>query len=234
MAKIALNSRESEIVLTCPLFNGLSAAMLEAMIEDARIVNYQASTQLFSRGDPADRVFVVLGGQVRLYILTAQGDESVIDFIEPGRSFAEAAVFGNGGMPVNGEARAGSRLLHIPARSILSRVEQDAEVARRMMEALAHWQRQLIERVHSFKVRSSGQRLAAALLAQIDARASTATVRLPVSKGKLASLIGITPENLSRRLARLREFGVTSQASTVAIADVAKLRRYAEGQDDQP
>jgi hypothetical protein len=41
-------------------------------------------------------------------------------------------------------------------------------------------------------------------------------------------MLGMTPERLSRAMARLRERGVTSHGRQVVIADVAALRRACE------
>lgn len=228
----SLAGSDLETVLAVPLFAGLSRETGLALTAEARVQVYEARTLLFSRGDPADRFFVVLAGQVRLFVLTVDGRESVIEFIEPGQSFAEAAMFASGRLPVNGEAAAGTRLARIPARSILAGIAADAGLARKMMDALAARQRQLISRIGDLKLRSPGQRLAVALLALVPPGADAATVRLGTTKAGLASHIGITPESLSRAMGRLRAVGVTCRGQDVAISDVSALRRYCE--DDIP
>jgi CRP-like cAMP-binding protein len=229
----ALNRAELELVGRVPLFDGLTAETVASLVVDARAVSYEARTLVLSSGDRADRFFVVLAGKVRLSVLTVQGRESVIEVIEPGQSFAEAAMFGSGRVPVNAEAEPGTRLVHIPAKLILARIAEDAAVARRMMDSLARWQRHLIDRVGGLKVRTPGQRLASALLAlatAVEAGAETGavTVRLPDTKAALAAQIGITPESLSRAMARLRQVGVSSRGRDVVIADLGLLRRYCE------
>ena len=230
-ARGGLTEAELAMVRTVPLFGGLAADTVALLTTEARLVVYGTHTLLMSRGDPADRFFVVLAGRVRLFVLTVEGRESVIEFIGPGQSFAEAAVFGNCRVPVTADAEPGTRLLHVPAKPILAMVAEDAGVARAMMDSLARWQRHLVGRVGGFKVRTPGQRLAAALLALTGASDGAASVRLAVTKAGLASHIGITPESLSRAMARLRSIGVQCQGHDVSIADIAQLRRYSE---DQP
>ncbi len=225
-----------ETVLAIPLFDGLGRETVLPLIQEARVSTYGDRTLLFSRGDPADRFYVVLAGQVRLYVLTADGRESVIEFIAPGQSFAEAALFGSGRLPVDGEAAAGTRLARLPARAILAGIAADATLARKMMDSLVRRQRHLIARIGDLKLRSPGQRLAAVLLelAAPDQNGQghvRATVHLDSSKAGLASRIGITPESLSRALARLRRLGVTSRGADVVIADVPALRRYCEDRE---
>ena len=228
-----LNDADLEQVAGTPLFSGLPRAELLPLIAEARITRYDNRTLLFSRGDVADRFFVVLAGRVRLYILTPQGRESVIELIAPGQSFAEAAVFGSRRMPVNAEAEGGTRLVHIPARLLLIRIAEEPGLALKMMDSLARWQRHLIGRVSGFKARSPSQRLAAALLALTENQSGEVTVHLDVTKTELASHIGITPESLSRALGRLGRQGVTCHGQEVTIHDVARLRRFGDAQDSE-
>jgi CRP-like cAMP-binding protein len=222
----SLTEGELALVADTPLFARLTREALRALIAEAHVIDYAARALLFSRGDPADRFFVVLAGRVRLFVLTAEGRESVIELIEPGMSFAEAAMFATGRLPVNAEVAENSRLLHIPAAPILRRIEENPEIARKMLDSLARWQRQLIARVVDLKVHTPAQRLAAALLELTTAAAGPADVNLAVSKNGLAGLIGITPESLSRALQRLARLGVSVQGRAVAIADVGALRQY--------
>ena len=199
-----LGEADFEAVRAIPLFGGLSTEAVRQFAAEARAVGYDSRTLILSRGDIADRFFVVLAGRVRLFVLDLEGRESVIEFIEPGQSFAEGAMFGTCRAPVNAEAEAGSRLVHLPAKPVLALLDADAAAARRMMDSLARWQRHLIGRVGGFKARTPGQRLATALLALADGKTGAATVRLAGTKAELAGHIGITPESLSRAMARLR------------------------------
>lgn len=228
-----LSDDDRAAIAGIPLFDGLPADAVAAFTADARPMRCEARTLLFSRGDRADGFYLLLAGRVRLFVLTAEGRESVIETVEPGQSFAEAAMFGTCTAPVNAEAEAGSRLIRVPARPILARVDTDPATARAMMDSLARWQRHLIGRVGGFKARAPGQRLAVELLSLTDVAEGAATVRLETTKAGLAAHIGITPESLSRAMARLRAFGVVCKGRQIVIDDVAALRRYAEDRDDE-
>ena len=227
----SLNDHDLQAVSRIPLFEGLAAEAVSRITAEARAIAYESRTLIFSRGDLADRFFVVLIGRVRLFVLDLEGRESVIEVIAAGQSFAEAAMFGTCRVPVNAEAEAGTRLIHVPAKPVLALIDSDAAAARAMMDSLARWQRHLIGRVGGFKTRTPGQRLAAALLALTDVAEGTVTVQLGQTKAGLAGHIGITPESLSRAMARLRDIGVDSHGRAVVIADVARLRRYCQDGD---
>jgi CRP-like cAMP-binding protein len=219
-----LNPCETTQVRSTPLFEGLSDEAFRTLIADARVADYPDRVLLFSRGDPADRFFVVLAGRVRLFVLTLEGKESVIEFIAPVTTFAEAAIFGAGKLPVNAEVAAGTRLVHIPARPLLRQIHDDPKTARRILDSLARWQRHLLSRVVEFKALTPSQRLATALLTLTEVAVGPADIRLAVSKQGLASQIGVTPESLSRLIQRLRRHGVSVQGRRISIADVTVLR----------
>ncbi len=48
---------------------------------------------LFDRGQPAQRFFIVLDGQVNLVLYSKAGEEKIVDILGPGNSFAEAVMF---------------------------------------------------------------------------------------------------------------------------------------------
>jgi len=230
-----LDARDFAIVAGTALFSGLDRAALALLLADATVVEYPHDALLFSRGDVADRFFVVLDGSVRLLALDPNGRQAVIEVVRAGASFAEAAMLGLGRFPVDAETSAGSHLLHVRRRSFVRQVEENAALGLRMLDGLARWERHLIEELAELKVRTPGQRLAALLLEQVTATEGAAVVVLDQSKAELAAHIGVTPESLSRALGPLQALGVRAEGRRMRIADVDRLRRYRDDlQDDVP
>ena len=228
-----MTEEDRKAVMRLPIFEGLSNETVISLTMEASTVIYDVSTLLLSHGEPITNFFVVLRGRVRLFVLTANGRQSIIDVIEPVRSFGEAALFGSGVVPVNVEAEQGTRLIKIPGGPILRRLVEDAELARKMMDSLARRQRPLINQIGNLKIRSPIQRLSMTLLGWSSNTAGSAIIRIPISKTELASHIGITPESLSRAWDRLRHLGVTCQGTSVTISDIAVLRNFSGMQDEQ-
>jgi len=75
------------------LLASLSPAQLERVAKKARHVHLDEGRVLFSQGDVADRFFFLLKGQVKLYRLSAEGNEKIIEIVGPGHTFAEALMF---------------------------------------------------------------------------------------------------------------------------------------------
>jgi CRP-like cAMP-binding protein len=214
-----------------PLLAGLAAGDLAALTEGAWVETYDLPTQLFAQGDPADRFFVLLDGRVTIYALTESGDQAVIEVFERACSFAEAAIFSTGVYPLHGEVAAGTRLIHIPAAPFLRRLGERPDLGLILLAGLARWQDLLAEEIFDLKRRSPAERLARALLD----RAAAGEEGQPLPKALLARRIGITPESLSRALARLAAHGVgRSGPGAVEIRDPAALQRFIAQAEDEP
>ena len=118
------------------LFSDLTPASVADLLDHASVRSYDRDSLLFSAADPADRFFVVVAGAVKLSVVDADGNETIIEIIGAGNSFAEAAMFGPGRFPVNAEAMAGARLITIEASSFLRKLEENRQLGLDMLTAL--------------------------------------------------------------------------------------------------
>ena len=229
MSLAALSDHDTALLRAVPLFSELSDGEREALLRGLSVHTYPEDTLLFATGDPAQRFFVVLEGAVRLLMVTAAGDETIIDVVGPGSSFAEAAILADGRYPVQGEVFAGSRLVAIDGAGFLARIKQNPHLGLQLLGSLGRWQLRLTAELRQLKLQTPAQRLAWFLVTLTDRVAGPVRVHLPYRKTLVASRIGITPESLSRGLARLARIGVHSHGDEVEIDDIAALRRFCDG-----
>ena len=197
----------------------------------ARVQDLGAGQILFLQEEPADALFIVLGGWIKLYRSAANGTEAVIDIMSEGRSFGEAAALCGQPWPVSAEALGSARLLRLDAGPVRRLLQSDALLAMSMLVPALLRLEQLILHIEELKALSSLQRAAEFLLAlsaDCDGRCSVGLP--PYSKALIARQLGMKPETLSRAFARLRDHGVQIDATTAHIEDVARLRdMVAEG-----
>ena len=221
-----LSKEDFETVARVPLFSGLTPSSVAELLNGSSVRSFSTESLLFLAGDPADRLFVVLSGAVRLGILDCQGNETIIEVIGPGTSFGEGALFASRRYPVQAEALAGTRLVSINGPRVIKAMLQNNALAFGMLDSLGRWQLRLMAELRQLKLQSPAQRLGLYLLLSVEETAPDACIRLPYPKSLIARRIGITPESLSRALSRLAPCGVESRGDTIVIRDVEALRRF--------
>ena len=78
-----------------PLLSRLGEQQLQRVSTRAVHRTLDEGQWLFRQGDPARRFYLVVEGQLRLFRLSPEGTEKVIEIVSPGQTFAEALMFLN-------------------------------------------------------------------------------------------------------------------------------------------
>jgi CRP/FNR family transcriptional regulator len=212
------------------VFHGLSENQIRTLAEIAQALTYQQGDNIFLEGDPAEGFFLVLAGQVKIYKLSLEGKEQVLHFVGPDEIFAEVPVYSGGSYPAHADALRKTQTLFFPRLGILRLLAQDPNLAMNMLADLSRRLRQLTKLVENLSLKESPARLAAYLLHLSTELRQADEVELDVTKGQLATLLGTTPETLSRTLKKLSETGIIAvQARTIRLLDKKALEHMAIG-----
>lgn len=213
-----------------PLFSDFAPAELERIAAGTTEVHAPRGEIIFNRGDPCNGFHLVVYGQVKLAIVTAQGDEKIIEIITPGFSFGEAVMFMERPYVVMAQALADSFLLHVARQVVFDEIARDARFAKKMLAGLSRRLHGLISDVESYSLQSGTERLIGYLLRQDDREPrddGPYVVTLPTSKTIVASRLNLTPEHLSRILHELAASElIRVDGRDIHIVDVARLRNY--------
>jgi CRP/FNR family transcriptional regulator len=218
-----------------PQFQALDRDVLERLAGISRPRSFSRGEPVFFQGDRSSAFYAVHSGRVRMFRPGPDGREHVVHTVGPGQSFAEAAVFQFDTYPVSAQAvLPDTRLVAVPSAPFLALFAAEPRLARAMVSSLCQRLLYLVQRVEELSVPSSAARLARYVLA-LPSRASTETtgssleVELPMSKKDLALHLAMTPETLSRHLARWRDAGwVRAEGRTLAVQDPEGLETDAE------
>ncbi len=208
------------------LFAGMSEQAFDALFEAAYLQRFPQGVQLINEGDPADFLHVVLDGQVEMFA-TWNGRETAMMVLQPVSTFILAAVLRDAVYLMSARTLEASRILMLPAEKIRSVMMEDSALAQAMIRELATCYRQTIMNLKNQKLRTSAERLANYLL-RLHHRQQEETVILPFDKRTLASLLGMTPENLSRAFGALRPYGVEVNGRSIRLSRLDELERFAK------
>lgn len=197
------------------------------LVDPRAVISLQRGETLFTQGEPAQALYLILEGQMKLTRLNALGDEAVVHVFGQGETFAEPAMFMAGRYPVSAAAISPARVLGIAAGPFRALVTERPEAAFAMMAAMSRHLKALVAQIEAIKLLSGEERLVQFLLGLCPAEGGAAVFELPHDKTLVAQRLGMEPETLSRALARLKAVGVSVAGGRVTIADVARLRERA-------
>jgi CRP/FNR family transcriptional regulator, dissimilatory nitrate respiration regulator len=227
----ALSSKDKEIIKRAPLLRDIPGDMLKHLLEESHVVNFPRNKMLFLRGEPANHIYLLLEGWVKVFRDTPEGEQTVIGILKPGETVAEAAIFLGHDYPASAEVVSDARLLEIPSDSLLTLLREDGELGIRMLGTLSQRLRSLVLHIEQIQARSTPQRLGEFLLGLCNEQEGAITLDLPYDKSLVAARLGMKPESLSRALAKLRVYGVTTNGHQVELSDIAGLRNYCINND---
>lgn len=222
-----MRTSDLERVKTLPIFADASADTLRIATAGAHLQRFPAGTALLLEGDPVDFLYVLLDGQVELHG-TWNDHETVMAILRPVSTFILAALVLDADALMSARTLERCEILMIPGDAIRTAMRLDARFASAVARDLAGGYRGLVRTVKNQKLRNSTERLANYLLALRAADNSGAVVRLHYEKRVLASLLGMTPENLSRAFAALQARGVRVQGAVVTLSNIPALEALAK------
>jgi CRP-like cAMP-binding protein len=211
-----------------PLFSGLATDEIDRLAAGTTELHVPKGEIVVHKGDPCVGFHVVVYGQVKLSLVTPQGNEKVVEIIGPGFSFGEALMFMGKPYIVMATTLADSLLLHVSRDVVSFELARDPAFARKMLAGMSRKLHTLITDIEAMALKSGAQRVIGYLLRQDESQADSEapyTVTLPVSKAIAASRLNLTPEHFSRILHDLAEEGlIRVDGREVTIQDPARLR----------
>ena len=116
----------------------------------------------------------------------------------------------------------------IPSSDIRRMLAADQGFAGALATELASCYRAVVRELKNQKLRSAVDRLANHLLRLDRDQGGNGVIALPYDKRTLASLLGMTPENLSRSFAALKSYGVEVNGSSIRLGLRQDLERLAK------
>lgn len=223
-----MRASDLERVRSLPLFAGLTDARLRDLTSAAHLQRFPASTLLLLEGDAVDFLYVLIEGQVELHG-TWNDKETVLSILRPVSTFILAAVVLDADALMSARTLERCEILMIPGDAIRKAMVEDMHFATAVSRDLAGGFRTMVRAIKNQKLRSAVERLANYLVALHAAQEEpSSTLKLPHEKRVLASLLGMTPENLSRAFATLQGYGVVVNGALVTLSNLAALRTLAK------
>ena len=210
-------------------FNGLDQVHIENICNKSKVLSFKKDSIIFCQGDEAHAFFLVISGWVSIVKESPGAEQSVLHVFKDGESFAEPAAIVIGRYPASAYAASTCELLEIKVSSLKKMIQDDPDVAMRMIARLSQQLNTLIIEFDQYKTMSVPRRLAIFLLEMLEDAEDKKSIDLPFNKTVLASHLGIQPGTLSRAFNQLEQYGVkTDRSGHIVFDDINRLQDYAE------
>jgi CRP-like cAMP-binding protein len=214
-----------------PLFAGLDEEELRPLAGQSRADQFQPEATIFNQGDPAERIWLVRSGRVKIIRQEETGREVIIELLSPGEVFGGATLF-MPKQPATARAMGETETVSFTSDIYAGFLAQHPPVALKLIRMLGG-------RLHAAMnlqvlAGEKVERRLAHILLKLAARAGRPDpegilITLPLSRQDLADMSGTTLETTIRTMSRFRSDGLlqTKRGGYILILDEAKLRELA-------
>lgn len=209
------------------LFAEMSDPHFQSLMRGSYVQNFPPQIELIVEGDPSDFLHIVLTGSVELFS-SWNGRETTMATVRPISTFILAATIKGAPNLMSARTLEKSRIALIPSQDIRAIFDEDEAFARAIVTELAQCYRSVVKAQKDLKLRTSLERLANYLLRQQEKSGGASEFELSLEKRRLASFLGMTPENLSRAFKSLAAYGVLIEGTRVTVNDQSDLERFAK------
>ncbi|UCZ53967.1 Crp/Fnr family transcriptional regulator [Bacillus shivajii] len=184
-----------------PVFEGMSDSELQLIKEAKNSRKYKKGEYIFREGDPSESLYIIHQGLIKLSKISQDGKEQIIRLLFPGDFFGEFALVHNKNHYANAEVLQDTVVCTVEKQGFIRTMELNPNMTLRFIDTLNDRIFYADEWVSSMSLLEVDQRLARVLLLFNEkVNPDNDTFSLPISKKDTASLIGTTPETLSRKL----------------------------------
>lgn len=217
-----------DLTLCAPLDDG-ELAKLCSILHSTHV---DAGRIILEEEEPADYVFNVTGGCIRLFKLLPDGRRAITGFLFPGDFLG---LTSRETYAYSAEALTPAMLCRFPRRKLEGLFEEMPKLERRLLGMASNELAAAQDQMVVLGRKAAGEKVASFLLLlsnrQVARHVDANPVIVPMSRADIADYLGLTTETVSRTFTQLKTKGwISLQAQgRVLIRDEEALRDLAEG-----
>ena len=212
-----------------PLLSELDDAQLARMRDTRQTIKLSAGETLFHMGDVSRHFYFVDKGAVKLFRVSPNGQEKILEIIRTGQMFAEAVMFfAKPLFPVNAEALEATTLTAFDSTSFMNILHDSPETSIRLLGTLSMRLHHRVNEIDALSLQNSTLRVVNFLLNRLSENdGASGTIELEAAKKVIAARLSIQPETFSRVLHTLADAGaIIVDGRKVMVKDITVLREF--------
>ena len=209
------------------LFARLTPEQMDRVCSQAEKIRLHEGAHLFEQDDIASRFFLVTSGQIKLFRLSQDGNEKVIEIFTAGQTFGEALMFlEHPRYPVCASALIESEVISLHSTDFVSMLRESIDSCFLLMGDMSKRLHGLIKEIDELSLQNGTRRVASYLI-NLSATGSD-NFELDIPKGVMASRLSLKPETFSRIIRNLHDRNIlTVTRKNIVIHDRKELKAIA-------
>ena len=206
------------------LFSELEDPELRALSLAASVRHCPAGASILRESEPGDQFFVLVRGEVKVFVDSPDGREVVLTHLQAGDFFGEMALFEGVSRSASVAALTASELVVLSREDFLAVLARDFALTKKILKTLSARLRRANDVIESLALQDVGGRLARYLVRLADESGRPAVdgfieVNRPTHQ-EIANSIGATRETVTRMLRQFEDRKlIRIQGSTVWVPD---------------
>ena len=196
---------------TFPLFQGLSDDTLAAIARLAMMRRVPRGQTVMHAGDRSDYVYFILTGSLKVVVSDEDGREVILSILGQGELFGEMGIFGEHPRSASVVSVVPVDLVMLPKNDFRTIMQENFEVAWRIMCNLADRLRNADRKIESLALMDVYGRVARLLLEMSEDVRGEAVVVRKITKQDIAKMIGASREMVSRVMKDLSVQGLIEE-----------------------
>ncbi len=173
------------------------------------VLPYRKKQLIYAQGDPADAIFYVEKGRVKLTVVSPRGKSAVVAMIGPGEFFAEGCLAGQPLRTASAAALTEALIIRIDRLAMIAALHRPSALTElfisHLLSRTARMEEDLVDQLFN----SSEKRLARVLLllAHFGKEGKSEPVLPNISQETLAEMIGSTRSRVNGFMNKFRKLG---------------------------
>ncbi|MCP4717286.1 MAG: Crp/Fnr family transcriptional regulator [Deltaproteobacteria bacterium] len=219
-------------LLSFPLFHSIKKENQAELTDICSRRNYKRHEMIYAEGDECDGFHIIISGKIKIYKLSIEGKEQILQIFKEGEPFGEVAVFDGKRFPAYAESLTETHTYFFPADDFISLLLKNPAIALNMLSVMSIRLKRYKSLIEDLALKEVPNRLAAHLLYLSDMSGGTDMLTLDISKGQMANILGTMQSTLSRALGKMKAHGYVElhPQKRILLKNREALEKLASGQ----
>jgi CRP-like cAMP-binding protein len=208
------------------LFSKLTELQLDRVYQHSQIHKLAEGQQLFNQADKVTSFYMVLSGKIKLFRISPDGQEKIIEIVKHGEVFAEALMFTNQtDYPVSAAALSETIVISINAKNFQEMLWDSTATCLLLLGSMSFRLRKMVNEIDTLTLHSGTCRVASYLIQEMSEGQNS--FKLDTAKNVIAARLSVKPETFSRIIKGLKNQGIlTIEGNSVTIHDIDALKQH--------